>query len=55
MERAMIAWNVPNIITIWLMAAIGFLVVGVISQLLLKGVASAKSGVNDGNNAVGGY
>lgn len=39
MERTIISWNVPNIITIWLMAAIGFLVVGIGSQFLLKHLA----------------
>lgn len=36
MERTIISWNIPNIITIWLMAAIGFLVVGIGSQFVLK-------------------
>ena len=36
MERTLIAWNVPNMITIPLMAAVGFLAVAVVWQLVLK-------------------
>lgn len=51
MERTLISWNVPNIVTIWLMAAIGFLVVGLAAQLFLK-----WTGSNDGVQANGaGY
>jgi len=37
MDRTLIAWNVPNMITIPLMAAIAFLVVGTVWQLFMKG------------------
>lgn len=36
MERTLISWNLPNLITVPLMAAIGFLVAGVLYQLFLK-------------------
>lgn len=43
MERTIIAWNLPNMITIPLMAAIGFLIAGVIWQLA-KNVTGAAPG-----------
>ena len=36
MERTLIAWNVPNMITVPLMAAVGFLLLGLISQLVIS-------------------
>lgn len=36
MERTLITWSVPNIVSIWLMAAVGFLVAGLIAQLIVK-------------------
>ena len=34
MERTMIAWNFPNIVTIVLMAGLGWALFGVVAQLL---------------------
>lgn len=34
MEKTLISWNVPNIISVWLMAAVGFLVVGLVYQVV---------------------
>lgn len=41
MERNMIAWNLPNWITITLMAAAGYLVLGALAQLLKRQQAGA--------------
>lgn len=51
MEKTLISWNVPNLITIWLMLAIGFLVFAVGSQFALKWARPA----NDTSNGSGGY
>lgn len=53
MERTLISWNIPNLITIPLMAFIAFLVVGLIYQLAMKAVG--KSGGNDTASTDGGY
>lgn len=37
MERTIISWNIPNWITIFLMAAAGYAVLGVIRQVMMKG------------------
>lgn len=50
MERTLIAWNVPNLITVPLMAFLGFLAAGVIWQLYL----STMGGSGAANNS-GGY
>ena len=49
MERTLIAWNVPNLITVPLMAFVGFLLFAVIWQFVMQ--AGSKNG---GNNAGGG-
>lgn len=36
MERSLISWSVPNMISIWLMVAIGFLALALISQFGMK-------------------
>lgn len=36
MEKTLITWSVPNMVTIWLMLAIGFLVLALISQAAMK-------------------
>lgn len=47
MERTLIAFNLPNIITITLMAALGYVALAAINQFVLqRGTAST---------AVGGY
>ena len=36
MDRTLISWSVPNMITIWLMLAIGFLIVSLAVQFGMK-------------------
>ncbi len=36
MERTMISWNLPNWITVVLMAAAGYAVLGLLAQLLKR-------------------
>jgi hypothetical protein len=36
LERTFLSWNVPNLITVPLMAAIGFLLLGVVWQALKR-------------------
>ena len=36
MERTLIAFNLPNVITITIMAALGYAAFGVFSQLLMR-------------------
>jgi len=43
MDRTLISWNIPNIITIWLMAAIGFLIVGLLAQLAMKAMGGGSN------------
>lgn len=44
MERTLIAFNLPNIITITLMAALGYVVLAAISQFVLqRGTTAAPS------------
>lgn len=47
MERTLISWNVPNMITVPLMAFLAFLVVGLVYQVALK--AAGKGGKPDNN------
>lgn len=44
MERTLISWNLPNWITISLMAAASYALLGLISQLLKQQQTSAASG-----------
>jgi len=44
MERTLISWNVPNLVTINLMAWLGFLLLVVLMQLFVKRKKSAPSG-----------
>jgi hypothetical protein len=41
MERGMISWNIPNWITVLIMAAAGYAVLGVGAQLLKRGQTQA--------------
>lgn len=41
MERTLISWNLPNWITIVLMAALGYAVLGGVAQLVKKNSASS--------------
>jgi hypothetical protein len=43
MDRTLISWNVPNLITVPLMAMLGFLLLAAIWQLTQKAIA-ARSG-----------
>jgi hypothetical protein len=36
MERTLISWNIPNLITVPLMAFAGFVVVGLLFQLAMR-------------------
>jgi hypothetical protein len=49
MDRTLIAWNVPNLITIPLMAFLAFLVVGVVYQFAMR----AKGGSQTSSTAAG--
>lgn len=40
MERTLISWNVPNWITVMLMAAAGYLVLALAAQVFLQGGGS---------------
>ena len=50
MDRTLIAWNVPNMVTIPLMAFIGFLIVAVSWQLIQRAMPSGG-----GSSANGSY
>ncbi len=43
MERTLLSWSVPNMITIWLMFLIGFLLLGLASQFWKKQSGSAPA------------
>lgn len=49
MDRTMISFNLPNIISITLMAAIGYLIVTAVMQVMMKGSGAAPAA-----NASGG-
>lgn len=51
MERTLISWNVPNLITVPLMAFLGFLLASVVWQTYLKFATSQNSSANN----AGGY
>jgi hypothetical protein len=53
MERTLISWNVPNMVTVPLMAFVGFLILAVIVQLGLK-IKGSNSAGNEASTA-GGY
>ena len=40
MERTLISWNLPNWITIVLMAALGYALLGGVAQLVMRNGAS---------------
>lgn len=48
MERTIISWNVPNMVTIPIMAAIGFLVFAVAWQLGKRALAAQSGGSSSG-------
>lgn len=47
MERTLIAWNLPNIITICLMAAFGYVVVAIVAQVFQNGLPVIGASSND--------
>ena len=51
MEKTLISWSVPNMITIWLMLAIGFLVLTLAIQFGMKWTSNSASPANN----AGGY
>jgi hypothetical protein len=44
MERTLLSWSIPNIISVWLMAAVGFLIAGIIWQLVLRAQGGGGGG-----------
>lgn len=51
MERTMISWNLPNWITVVLMAAAGYAVLGVVRQVLMRNSPTAGTPTS----SLGGY
>lgn len=51
MDRTLISFNVPNLITIWLMAFLGFVIIGLIAQ----GLSRMTGGNALSANNEGGY
>lgn len=41
MDRTLISWNIPNWITVMLMAAAGYAVLAVVKNLFIKGGATS--------------
>jgi hypothetical protein len=52
MERTMISWNLPNWITVVLMAAAGYAVLGAVRQVMLHSGGGMPSGPAP---SLGGY
>lgn len=48
MERTLISWNLPNWITVMLMAALGYAVMALAAQFLFKGGTSEAAGSGGG-------
>lgn len=53
MERSLISWNIPNLITVPLMAILGWLLLVVVWQLVMK-MWGGNGGPN-GASTEGGY
>lgn len=51
MDKTLISWSVPNMITIWLMLAIGFLIFTFAAQFSMKALGGSSDPVQQG----GGY
>lgn len=47
MDRTLISWNVPNLITVPLMAALGFLIVAVAAQFVMKWTGGGEQPANN--------
>lgn len=54
MDKTLISWTVPNMVTIWLMLAIGFLVLSLVAQLGMNFLGGGTQPSAAANNA-GGY
>lgn len=52
MDRVLISWSVPNLITIWLMLFFGLFLLALISQYAMKGLSL---GGGDASDSTGGY
>lgn len=51
MDRSLLGWNVPNMITVWLMLILLLVVYGLIAQFALKWFGgNSSSALNDGGN-----
>lgn len=50
MERTMISWNLPNWITVMLMAAAGYAVLGLVRQVMMQ-----SGGGQTPTSSLGGY
>ena len=48
MERTLISWNVPNLITIPLMAFLGFLIFGLLWQVIMQWSSQGAAPATDG-------
>lgn len=44
MDRTLISWSVPNMITIWLMFLLGFLLLGLASQFWQRSSGQSNQG-----------
>lgn len=53
MERSLISWNLPNLITIPAMAILGWLLIVVFWQLAMRGFGSTGNG--ETASTAGGY
>lgn len=56
MERSLISWNIPNLITVPLMAILGWLLLVLVWQLAMKGIGAGKfQNANSDTTGAGGY
>lgn len=53
MDRSLISWNIPNLITIPLMAVLGWFLIVIVWQLAMK--AWPSNGGPQGSSTGGGY
>lgn len=52
MERSLISWNLPNLITVPLMAILGWFLLAIVWQIAMRGMNFGKTDANAGS---GGY
>ncbi len=55
MDRNLISFNLPNWITVLLMAAFGYLLLGIIAQLIIAQFGGDSGPVTQVANSAGGY